>query len=298
MFEALAMALCQAMPVVEVAEILREHDTRLWRVVAHYVEKAQAAKSWKDVKRILVDETSSRRGHNYVTNVVDAETRELLFMSEGRSSESLEAFAEALPAHGGEPEQITLIGMDMSPAYQKGAKHFPKARIVFDHFHLMQLAGQAVDGVRKQLKREGADLSQGLWAIRGNENTRTEEQKQRRTELMVQYPKIGRALALRDCFQEALLQEDSQALKDWVGWAQRSRLEPFQKMAKTVKEHWNGIVAFIETRVTNGVIEAINGLLQLAKRLARGFRSFKTFQLMGYLKAGKLKLTLPQLAPT
>ncbi len=63
-------------------------------------------------------------------------------------------------------------------------------------------------------------------------------------------------------------------------------------------EHWDGIVAFLETRVTNGVIEAINGLLQLAKRMARGFRSFRNFRLMALLKAGRLQLHLPSLSPT
>lgn len=299
MFEALAMMLCQSMPVVEVAEILQEHDTRLWRVVAHYVEQAQAAKSWAGVKRILVDETSSRRGHKYVTNFVDAEQKELLFMIEGRGHESFTAFVQALQAHGGQPEQIELIGMDMSPAFIKGARgSFPQAKIVFDHFHIMQMAGQALDEVRKQLKREGAEMSQGLWAIRGNAETRTEQQLQRRYDLMDQYPKLGRAMALREFLQEALQEENPETLSYWVKWAQRSRLKPFAQLARTIKDHWDGIVAFIETRVTNGLMEAINGLLQLAKRLARGFRSFKTFQTMGYLKAGKLKLQIPDLVPT
>ena len=298
MFEAFVMALVQAMPVSEAAEMVAENDTLVWRMLKHYVDQAQASRCWSEVKHILVDETSARRGQRYVTNVVDADTRELLFMSVGRGSESLEAFVGALRAHQGTPEQIKLIGMDMSPAYQKGAQHFPNARIVFDHFHLMQLAGKALDEVRKQLKREGADLSEGLWALRGNEQTRTEEQKKRRIELITQYPILGRAMALRESFQEALQNKESTALKEWLSWAQRSRLEPFRKMAKTIKGHWGGIVAFLETRMTNGVIEAINGLLQLAKRMARGFRSFENFRTMGYLKAGKLKLALPSLIPT
>ena len=299
MFEALTMALCQQMPVADVAEILGEQDTRLWRVIQYYVEQAQAKKSWAKVKRIMVDETSSRRGHKYVTNFVDADTRELLLMTEGRGSESFEIFQEELKKHKGEPTQIELIGMDMSPAYQKGAReYFPNAKVVFDHFHLMQWAGNAVDEVRKELRREGADMKDGLWAIRGNSFTRSAEQLERRHELMRQYPKLGRAIGLRESLQDALQAEDSLCLKQWLGWAQRSRLKPFQELGRKIKAHWEGIVAFLETRMTNGVIEAINGLLQLAKRLARGFRSFKTFQIMGYLKAGKLKLSTPQLSPT
>ena len=299
LFEAWAMLLCAEMPVQEAGRLLGEEDTRLWRLVAHYVEAAQARRDWSQVRRLLIDETSARRGHRYVTNVVDADTRELLFMTEGRDAAAVAAFVAELRAHGGTPEQIELISMDMSPAYRKGAReHLPQARIVFDRFHLMQMAGQALDEVRKELRREGAELTGGLWALRGNAWTRTEEQLALRQQLCRQYPKLGRALMLRETLQDILAGEDPEALRWWVTRARRSRLQPFRKLADSVMEHWDGIVAFLETRVTNGVIEAVNGLLQLAKRLARGFRSFRNFRLMALLKAGRLHLALPTLLPT
>ena len=148
-------------------------------MAAHYVEAAHANGSWVQVRRISVDETSARRGHRYVTNVLDAEAHDLLLMVEGRSAEALEAFAQALVTHGGKAEQIELISMDMNPAYQSGAsRFFAQAEIVFNRFHLMQMAGQALDEVRKELAREGVDLKGSLWALRGNEWTRSEEQRQ------------------------------------------------------------------------------------------------------------------------
>lgn len=105
-------------------------------------------------------------------------------------------------------------------------------------------------------------------------------------------------MMLRESLQDVLAGEDPAALKWWVTRAKRARLEPFRKLAESIQEHWDGIVAFLETRVTNGVIEAINGLLQLAKRAARGFRSFRNFRLMALLKAGRLQLALPALLPT
>jgi transposase len=299
LFEALALLLCGEMPVRETSRLLGEEDTRLWRVVAHYVEAAHQRRDWSKVRRLLLDETSARRGHRYVTNVVDADTRELLFITEGRESAALAAFVAELRAHGGRPEQIELVAMDMSPAYQKGVReHLPQARIVFDRFHLMQMAGQALDQVRKDLRRAGADLAGGLWALRGNAWTRTEEQLAQRQALCQQYPKLGRAMMLRETLQDVLAGEDPKALRWWVTRARRSRLEPFHRLADSILEHWDGIVAFLETRVTNGVIEAINGLLQLAKRMARGFRSFRNFRLMALLKAGRLELQLPALLPT
>ena len=89
-------------------------------MAAHYVEAAHAKNSRAKVRWVSVDETSARRGHRYVTNVLDAKTHELLLMVEGRSAQALEAFAHALAAHGGKAEQIELISMDMSPAYPAG----------------------------------------------------------------------------------------------------------------------------------------------------------------------------------
>ena len=94
-----------------------------------------------------------------------AKNSSLLLMVEGRSAEALGAFAKALCEHGGDPSQIEAIAMDMSPAYVKGAtERFPQARIVFDKFHLMVLAGQALDEVRRELGRDGgSDLKSALW---------------------------------------------------------------------------------------------------------------------------------------
>ena len=299
MMEAWALLLCEAMPVKEAGELLRESDTRLWRLVAHYVEAAHARRDWSRVRRIMIDETSARKGHKYVTSVVDADTRELLFMTEGREGASVAAFVEELRTHGVAPEQIELVSIDMSPAFEKGVReHLPKARIVFDHFHLMQMAGKALDDVRKLLRREGAELAGALWAIRGNVWTHTQEQTARRAQLARDYPKLGRAMMLRETLQDVLSCEDPHALRWWVTRARRARLPPFAKLADSVMEHWEGIIAFLETRVTNGVIEGINGLLQLAKRMARGFRSFAHFRLMALLKAGKLQLDLPAFPPT
>jgi transposase len=105
-------------------------------------------------------------------NVLDAENSRLLLMVEGRSAEALKTFATALLEHGGDPSQIEAIAMDMSPAYVKGAtEYFPGARIVFDKFHLMVLAGAALDQVRYELQREGADLKGACGACAATSGT-------------------------------------------------------------------------------------------------------------------------------
>jgi len=299
MMEAMILLLCQQMSVSAAARHLGETDKRLWRVVDHYVTKAHAAKSWSEVKRIMIDETSARKGHRYVTVVVDADTRDLLLMVEGRCAQTVAQFAAAMPAHGASPEQITEVVMDMSPAFIAGAEtNFPNARIVFDLFHIMKLAGDALDRVRKDLRRQGADLTGALWSIRGNEWTRSAQQMAQRRALAQTYPILGRAIALRDALQDVLSDGDLPSIKWWLGWADRSRLAAFRKLSRTLKDHFAGILAYLETRLTNAAIEAINGILQMAKRMARGFRNFHFFRLAAYLKAGRLNLHVPRPLPT
>lgn len=299
MMEAIILLLSQQMSVSAVARHLGESDKRLWRVLDHYVMAAHAAKDWSAVRQIMIDETSAKKGHRYVTVVLDAQSHDLLLMVEGRSAEAVASFVAAMPAHGARPEQITEVVMDMSPAYIAGVQtHFPKARIVFDLFHIMKLAGEALDTVRKNLRKQGADLTGGLWAVRGNEWTRSQEQLDLRRALARSYPILGRALGLRDALQEVLADGDLPSVRWWLGWADRSRLLPFRKLSRTLKEHFHGILAYLDTRLTNAAIEAVNGLLQMAKRIARGFRNFHYFRIAAYLKAGRLNLQIPQPLPT
>jgi transposase len=146
-------------------------------------------------------------------------------------------FAAAMTEHGAKPEQITEIVMDMSPAYIAGAmEHFPKARVVLDAFHIMSrlqgdrqprvarrvgrsrinMAGQALDKVRKDLARQRADLRGGLWSLRGNAWTRNGEQQQRRSLLMAAYPALGRAVVLRELLQDALASGERAQLEGWL----------------------------------------------------------------------------------
>jgi len=203
-----------------------------------------------------------------------------------------------MPKHGADPNLITEVVMDMSPSFISGAQRaFPKARIVFDLFHIMKLAGEALDAVRKDLRRSGADLYGGLWALRGNSWTRTEEQLDVRHRLCKSYPKLGRAMALRETLQDVLSENNPASIKWWLSWAARCRLEPFKKLGRTIKDHMDGILAYMETQLTNAAIEAVNGILQLAKRMAKGFRNFQYFRIAAYLRAGRLNIVTPHVLP-
>lgn len=304
-FEAFAMMLAAEMPVAAAARMLGEHDGRIWRMVHHYVGEGHARQDWSEVNAVGIDETATRKGHRYATVAVDIGLAEekparLLYMTRDRSSECIGEFVAEMESHGAVPEQIRVAAIDMSAAYQKGvAEHLPLSQVAFDRFHVMKLAGDAVDEVRKQLRREGCDVTGALWALRGNEAGLSEGNRKRREELCWQYKEIGRSLALKEMLAETWeyrwRKHAEEHLKSWCSWASRSRLEPFKKLSRTVKNHWEGILGFYPNRTTSAAIEAINGVLQTARRRARGYRNFENFKAIAYWMAGRLDLRLPSL---
>jgi transposase len=100
-------------------------------------------------------------------------------------------------------------------------------------------------------------------------------------------------LALQDVYFAPSRLEADALLKGWYRWAIRSQIDPVRKVAKTIKEHWNGILAWFDSKLSNGYVEAVNGLIQAAKRRARGYKTTKNLINMAYLIAGKLDFGLP-----
>jgi transposase len=303
LFEAFVMALAKEMTVSAIGELVGEHDTRLWRIIHHYVDEAHDRQDWSEVETVGFDDTATRKGHKYATVAVDIDSQgekpaRLLFMCPIRTAESIGDFVAEMPAHGAVPEQIKKVAIDMSRAYQKGAaEHLPLAEIAFDRFHVMKKAGEALDAVRKQLRKQGHDMTGALWSLRGNASNLTAENLTRREELCLEYKEIARALALKEMLSETweytmrFLAEEH--LEAWCSWASRSRLEPFKDLCKTIKSHWEGILGFFPDRVTSAAIEAINGVIQTARRRARGFRNFRNLQAIAYWIAGDLDLKVP-----
>lgn len=297
-FEAIAVLMSQQMSLKEAAQQLGIEDTRLARIVKRHVDEARAKLDWSGVERICVDEVSARSGQRYVTNFLDADTRALLFMAEGRSAETFKEFIEELRKHGGDPLKIKYVSIDMSAAYIKGVREaLPNAQISFDRYHVMALAGEALEETRKDLQSQGADLKGAMWALRGNEWNLSEEYKTLRKQLCDRYPKLGKAMGQREMLQDILATGDESDLKWWCRRAKLSRLEPFKKLARTIEAHWEGIVVNMKTGLNNGAMEAVNGVLQLIKRIARGFRTFTMFATIAYLRIGKLRFDLPDTHP-
>ena len=299
LFEALVMFLVREMPVKAAATLLGEHDTRIWRVLDHYVQIARAQADYSDVKRVGIDETSARRGQDYISLFFDLDQRRLLFGTGGKDHETVKAFTEDLKAHGGMPENVTAACIDMSKAFIKGIKEaLPNAEITFDPFHLIQHMNDALGKVRAEEAQLFPELLHGSrYAFLKNPENLTEKQDETLTKLSRYRLKTAKAylikLALQDVYFAPTREDAVALLKSWYNWAIRCQIEQVKKVARTVKDHWNGILAWFDSKLSNGFLEAVNGLIQAAKRRARGYRSTKNLINMAYLIAAKLDFRLP-----
>jgi transposase len=139
-FELLILELVKCMPVLNVAKQVRLHDTRIWRVVHDYVDKALEKMDLSDLKRVAIDETSAKKGHNYISLVVDLDVGKVVFVTEGKDAGTLRQFKKHLEEKKGNAQQITTFCSDLSPAFIQGVKEeFPRAAHVFDKFHVIEM---------------------------------------------------------------------------------------------------------------------------------------------------------------
>ncbi|MHB1629231.1 MAG: ISL3 family transposase [Bacilli bacterium] len=293
-FEMFVLTLVKDMPVLCAARLVREWDKRLWRIIHHYVDQGLDRQNLASLKTIAVDETSSRRGHHYVTVVMDSETRRVVFATPGKDAATIEAFGDHLKAHGGDPQQIQEYCSDMSAAFMSGMAHvFPQAQHTVDKFHVMKLVNEAVDEVRRAEQAQTPELKKTRYIWLKNERNLTKKQQDTLATLSARHLHTAKAYQLKVGFQE--LWGYSQRMAGlyfdlWYFWATHSRLEPMIAVAQTLKTYRDRILRWFETKMTNGMLEALNGLIQAAKRKARGYRTTKNLIAMIYLIGGGLRV--------
>jgi transposase len=294
LFEALVMALVKEMPVAPLAELIGESDMRVWRIVHHYVDRAVAGQDLAGVERVGIDETSSRRGQHYVSVFADLDQRRAVFVTEGRDQATVQAFSGFLETHGGAAGNVKEVCQDMSEAFLAGTlTHLPGAEITFDRYHIRSHLSKALDDVRRRDAKQHRGLLKNtryLW-LRRPENL-SERQQDWLDELLQRPLEIVRAyeLALRfDAFYE-LDDPDSaeEYLTRWIDAVRESEIEPLINFAGMLEDHWPGVMRWHHSRVSNGLLEGLNSLIQAAKRRARGYRTNRNYIAMIYLVAGKL----------
>jgi transposase len=295
LFEALILQLASHLPVHTVSRIVNESDYKIWSMIERYMNLALASNDYSDLKAVGMDETSLRKGHDYITLFVDLLKKRTVFIAEGNDQKTVESFADDLKTHKGDPKAVMDVSCDMWPAFIKGVKdNLPNAQITFDRFHVTKVLQTAVDTVRKQEVQIYAMLKGTKYIFLKNEKNLTNAQRLKRQELSM--PRLNlksiKALHIRENFQEIYKMPTPELfesmLKRWYFWATHSRIQPMIDAARTIKAHWEGVVQWKRSHIDNGLLEGLNSLIQAAKAKARGFSTFRYFRIVAFLITGRL----------
>lgn len=301
LFEALILMLAQQMPLRAVGRIIGASEYRVLALCQRYVEMAGGLADYSAVTSLAIDETSRAKGHQYVTLAADADPdqRRVIFVGEGRRAQVVAELAEHLDEHGCPPTQISQVSIDMSAAYIKGVgEHLPNAQITFDKFHVIAHANEAVDKTRRVEQRsdpeQGAQLKGMRWSLLKDVFSLKPEAGAA-LHALITAPRLtmtARAWAYKERLRLALEHKQINVLRrllqHWCTCVMRSKIDAMKEVAAMIRAHLEGIVAWAQTRQTNGFLEAINGLFQAAKRRARGYGRFETIKTIIFLIAGKL----------
>ena len=269
-----------------VAELMRV----AWRTVGGICERVLAEAERADpgrldgLRRIGIDEISYRKGQRYLTVVVDHDTGRLVWAAPGANADVLDGFFALLGAK--RCARIELISADMGAWIAKAARTAcPRAELCLDPFHVVALATEALDEIRREVWNEARragqtetarELKGARWALWKNPEALTGRQTAKLAQIQQTNKRLYRAYLLKEQLRELfrLPAADAIALLDrWIAWARRCRLAPFVRLAKTLTEHWTGVAASLLHGLSNARTEAANTRIRLIARLAFGFHS-------------------------
>lgn len=254
-----------------------------------HLQKKYRSVEYAKLRYLGIDEFSIKKGHEYMTVVVDLETGRIVHAVEGRTKESIMPFLRKLARRA---TKLTAVAMDMSGPYESAVREvLPRVDIVFDHYHVMALCGKAIDEIRREQQNRCNDI--GLRTLKGQrflllknfERLGTREKSSLEALLSINSP-----LAVAHTMKEQLRlfwiksnsQEGARCLGWWIIEAMESQLKELAKVARTLLGHFQGLLAYFKHRVTNAKTEGINNKIKTLKRQAYGYRDMEYFKLRLY----------------
>lgn len=254
-----------------------------------YLQKKYRSIEYAKVRYIGIDEFSIKKGHEYMTVVVDLETGRIIHVVEGRDKKSIIPFLRKLARKA---VNLTAIAMDMSGPYESAVREIlPKIDIVFDRYHVMALCSKAIDEIRRQ--QQSSCNAIGLKALKGQrflllrnfEKLGLEQKSSLKALLEVNEPlSIAHTMKeqLRLFWSKSDSQEGANSLGWWIIEAMESEIKGLVKVAKTLLAHYKGLLTYFKHRVTNAKTEGINNKIKTLKRQAYGYRDMEYFKLRLY----------------
>ena len=303
-FEDVVAWLAQQMAKTPIAGLLRIGWDTVGRIVERVVTDHLDEKRLEGLVAIGVDEISYRRGQRYLTSVVDHRVGAVVWCAPGRNAATLQAFFDLL---GDRKRSIRAVSIDMSGGYEKAIRDaIPDAEIAFDPFHVVRLAQRAVDQVRRDEWNthershtpKGKWIKGTRWSLLKSPQKQTVPQLALLAEVQQANKPMFRAFLLKEELR-VLYQLDDPALAPahldaWLAWASRSKLDPFVKLARTIRRHRAGILAAIRLGLNNGRLEGLNSRIRLISHRSFGFHSADPLIALVYLCCTRIVIGLPR----
>lgn len=292
-------ALCQIMTQKAAAGLLKMPGSTLSDLLHRVINRTREDHRIRGLKTVGVDEIAFCKGRKYATVVYDLDRARVVWVGQGKGRETIDRFFNDCLSEG-QKSRIQWACCDMSRAYTEAIKHHcPNATLVIDRFHIVKALNEAVDEVRKQQWREldtdGRKAIKGLrWLLSMHSSNRSKGHTRFLNRLRNSNRRIHRAWVLKDEFEHfwnyTYRGSAEKFLKRWMTAALRSRLPSLRKFVATLRNHYEHILAFIDTGLTNAVSEGINRIIKIVKNRASGYRNLDSFADMIYLVVGDLDI--------
>jgi transposase len=302
-FEDLVAFLAQQMAKTPICALLRIGWDTVGAIVARVVSDRLDERRLDGLVAIGVDEIAYRRGQRYLTSVADHRSGAIVWCRPGRNAATLRAFFAEL---GERRRSIRAVSIDMSGGYANAVRAgLPHAEVCIDPFHVVKLAGDAVDQVRRQEWNEagksktpgGRWVKHARWSLLKAPERQSVEQLCRLGEVQRHNRRLYRAFLLKEQLRLLYHLDDPagapEHLAAWLAWASRSRLEPFVRLARTIRRHRDGILAAIRLGLSNGRLEGLNSKIRLLSHRSFGFHSADPLVALIYLCCSRLTIDPP-----
>ena len=288
-FERYALELSRHMTIQDVARHLGISWDAIKEIQKRDLTRRFSRPCLTNVERIAIDEISVRKGHRYLTVVLDMDTGAVIFVGDGKGGDALAPFWRRLRRARA---KVKAVAMDMSPAYIGAVSdHLPKATIVFDHFHVVKLFNDKLSDLRRDLYRETKESLQKAvlkgtrWLLLKNpENLDPDKKEQERlAEALKLNEPLSCAYYLKEDLRQIWLQPSKEIAErvftDWIKRAQSTSIKMLMKFASTLAAYKSGILAYYDHRISSGPLEGTNNKIKTMKRMAYGFRDMEFFKL-------------------
>ena len=300
MFEAFAIQVLLAAKSVEAArKLLGLNWKQVEAIKFQAVNRGLARRSKDNIDYLGVDEKQFRKGHNYITTLVDIKQGAVLEVVEDRTEKSCKTLIDKA-LNENQQSNVKAVCMDMWKAFFNAfSEKLPNASIVHDHFHISQYLNKAVDQIRKKENREFNTTSSNplkkskfLWL--SNPENLSEEATIKLKSLNELNLKVSKAWMLKENFKPFWQYRSKVWAKKyfnvWYENVEENQLPAMLKVANMLKKHLKNILTYFDHSISNAAAEGLNSKIQMTKSNARGYRSFEGFRVSILFHCGKLKM--------